>query len=86
MTSPPWPYCTESSSSQVRAGVVSDSQVEVLRRAVPLQAAVSLSPTDFGGQSLPVFKALAPIATALQAGHDLLRQVLLEPLEVLPVT
>lgn len=72
-------------SSQVGTGDVSDSQVEVLRQAVPLQAAVSLSPTDFGGQGLPVFKALTPNSTVLQTGHYHLRQVLLEPLEVLPV-
>lgn len=69
--------------SQVGAGVVGDSQVEVLRRAVALQAAARLPPTDFGGQCLPLLEALPP-ATLLQTGHDHLGQVLLEPLEVLP--
>lgn len=66
--------------SQEGTGVVSDSQVEVLWRTVHLQAAVCLPPKDFSGQGL--FEA--PVFTLLQTGHDHLRQVLLEPLEVLP--
>lgn len=72
--------------SEVGAGVFSDSQVEVLWRPVALQAAVGLPPTDSSGQGLPLLKALAPASTLLQAGHDLLCQILLESLEVLSET
>lgn len=60
--------------------------MEVLRRAVLPQAAVGVSPADSGGQGLPLFEALPSGSVLLQAGHDHVCQVLLEPLEVLPET
>lgn len=68
--------------SQECAGVVGDGQVEVLRRAVRLQAAAGLPLVDFGGKSL--FEAAVPVPAVLQTGHDHLSKVLLEPLEILP--
>ena len=70
--------------SQIGTGVIRDGQVKVLRRAFLLHAAVGVSPADFGGQSLPLFKALFAGSALLQTGHDHLCQILPEPLEVLP--
>lgn len=77
--------CMKSSLwSQVGIGVVSNSQVEVLWLTVSLQAAVGLPMTYFGGQGLPLLKALPALSTLFKTGHDHLGKVLLEPLEVLP--
>lgn len=68
--------------SQECGGAVGDSQVEVLRQVVRLQASAGLPLVVFGGHSL--FEAAVPVHTLLQTGHDHLSKVLLEPLEILP--
>lgn len=71
-------------ASQVGAGVLSDSQVEVLRCTFPSYAAISVSPSNFGGEGLPLYESLFTIITFLQTGNDHFCQILLEPLEVFP--